>query len=619
MSIRVEHLTKRYGDSAVVNGVSLEIATGELFVLLGPSGSGKSTLLRMIAGLSEVDAGKVFLHGRDVTGLSPKDRGIGFVFQHYALFRHMSVADNVEFSLRVAKVPKEERRRRREELLELVGLSGFGGRRPQQLSGGQRQRVAIARALANRAPVLLLDEPFGALDAKIRVELRQTIRRVQRDLGVTMVFVTHDQEEAFELGDRIAVLHLGRLLEVGEPEELYLRPQTPFVATFLGAANLLIGQSTPRGLQLGAVEIPLRTEATADDGRRRVEVLFRPEDVEVAPTREDLTSLALGPAAVLETTYLGSFERLRLQLPRLRGVRGVAPATPFGADYLWVDASRSQHETRRFPLEPGHQAWLGLRRVHPLAHPGLRFLVVRDESPDAAAAVKLGEELSRSIHARVSIVGEDGERRELGPGIGVDTGPGSIDVTLVGKSSPLAFRYTDAPATREAYDVVMVGLPPRGHIKDTTRLLAAGEHHLMVVPSGAALPTRFLICVAVGEPGKEDVLFSSRLLRQLGAQATVLTVLPERGGADFVPEHVTRFLEASASLLRSAGADATTRVRRGPALREILAELEEGDHDLLVVGAPLPAAGGRSSLGGLVSDLLETPPPCPVLIVRAHL
>ena len=317
MSIRVEHLTKRYGDAAVVNGVSLEIATGELFVLLGPSGSGKSTLLRMIAGLSEVDAGKVWLHGRDVTALSPKDRGIGFVFQHYALFRHMTVADNVEFSLRVARVPKEERRRRREELLELVGLSGFGGRRPQQLSGGQRQRVAIARALANRAPVLLLDEPFGALDAKIRVELRQTIRRVQRDLGVTTVFVTHDQEEAFELGDRIAVLHLGRLLEVGEPEELYLRPQTPFVATFLGAANLLVGQSTPRGLALGPVEIPLRTEAAADDGRRRVEVLFRPEDVEVAATKEDAD---LAPA--------GSGQGARDHLPRLvRAPAAPAPAT----------------------------------------------------------------------------------------------------------------------------------------------------------------------------------------------------------------------------------------------------------------------------------------------------
>jgi sulfate transport system ATP-binding protein len=619
MSIRLEHLTKRYGDSAVVNGISLEIATGELFVLLGPSGSGKSTLLRMIAGLTEVDAGKVFLHGRDVTTLSPKHRGIGFVFQHYALFRHMTVADNVEFSLRVARVPKEERRARREELLELVGLSGFGGRRPQQLSGGQRQRVAIARALANRAPVLLLDEPFGALDAKIRVELRATIRRVQRDLGVTAVFVTHDQEEAFELGDRIAVLHLGRLLEVGEPEELYLRPQTPFVATFLGAANLLVGQSTPRGLALGQVEIPLGTEAAADDGRRRVEVLFRPEDVEVTAAREDLASLPLGEARVLETTYLGSSERLRLQLPRLRGVRGVSPATPFGADYLWIDASRSQHEARRFPLEVGHEAWLGLRRVHPLAHPGLRFLVMRDETPGAASAEKLGEELAKSIHARVTIARDDGERRELGPGAPLTmsvTGEGTQRTPAVGPTF-VPPRRGDGTSGRDSYDVLMLGLPSKARVRDLARLMHSGEHHLLVVPSGAALPTRFLICVAVGEPGKEDVLFASRLLRQLGAQATVMTVLPDDDDAS-VPQHVSRFLDRSAGLLQSAGAAASTRVRRGSPLREILAELAEGSHDLLVVGAPFPAVGSRSSLGGLVSDLLEEAPPCPVLIVRAR-
>jgi sulfate transport system ATP-binding protein len=616
MSIRLEHLTKRYGESAVVNGVSLEITTGELFVLLGPSGSGKSTLLRMIAGLTEVDAGKVWLHGGDVTTLSPKERGIGFVFQHYALFRHMTVADNVEFSLRVARVPRQERQRRREELLELVGLSGFGGRRPQQLSGGQRQRVAIARALANRAPVLLLDEPFGALDAKIRVELRQTIRRVQRDLRVTTVFVTHDQEEAFELGDRIAVLHLGRLLEVGEPEELYLRPQTPFVATFLGAANLLVGQSTPRGLALGPVEIPLRTEAATDDGRGRVEVLFRPEDVEVAATKEELSSLPLGSATVLETTYLGSFERLRLQLPRLRGVRGVAPATPFGADYLWIDASRSQHETRRFPLAAGRQAWLGLRRAHPLAHPGLRFLVLPDESPAAPAMVKLGEELARSIHARVSIVAEGGDRRELGPGV-AGAAQGLPDPGPNPAVSSFIVRFADGPgaASRDSYDVVMV--PAGTRVKDTTRLLATGEHHLMVVPPAAALPTRFLICVAVGEPGKEDVLFASRLLRQLGAQATVLTVL-DRGATDEVPEHIARFLERSAVLLQGAGAAASTLVRRGSPLREIRAELAEGKHDLLVLGAPFPSVGSPTSLGGLVADVLEEPPPCPVLIVRAR-
>jgi sulfate transport system ATP-binding protein len=209
MSIELEHLTKRYDGTPVVDDVSLAIATGELFVLLGPSGSGKSTLLRMIAGLVEVDAGRVRLHGQDVTEASPKDRGIGFVFQHYALFRHMTVADNVEFALRVRKVPAARRRERREELLQLVGLSGFAGRFPRQLSGGQQQRVALARALAHDPEVLLLDEPFGALDARIRLALRQALRGIERELSLTTVFVTHDQEEAFELADRVAVLHEG--------------------------------------------------------------------------------------------------------------------------------------------------------------------------------------------------------------------------------------------------------------------------------------------------------------------------------------------------------------------------------------------------------------------------
>ena len=177
MSIVLEDLTKRYGGHPVVSSVSLEVGDGELFVLLGSSGSGKSTLLRMIAGLSEVDAGRVMLHGRDVTDLPPAGRGVGFVFQSYALFRGMSIAENVEFALAVRGVPAEQRRRRRDELLELVGLSGLGGRMPRQLSGGQQQRVALARALAHQPEVLLLDEPFGALDAKVRLELRRTIRR----------------------------------------------------------------------------------------------------------------------------------------------------------------------------------------------------------------------------------------------------------------------------------------------------------------------------------------------------------------------------------------------------------------------------------------------------------
>ena len=270
MSITLDQVTKRYQGVPVVNDVSVNIGDGEFFVLLGPSGSGKSTLLRAIAGLTAVDHGRISLHGRDVTHVSARKRDVGLVFQNYALFRHMTVADNIEFALRVRRMRAKGRRERRRELLRLVALEGLDERLPAQLSGGQQQRVAVARALAHKPEVLLLDEPFGALDAKIREELRRTIRQVQRELGITTVLVTHDQEEAFALADRIGVMNLGRLLEVGRPDELYTRPTTRFVATFLGAANLLLAQQTKSGLLFGAVDVDgSHTEAGPKRARAR--------------------------------------------------------------------------------------------------------------------------------------------------------------------------------------------------------------------------------------------------------------------------------------------------------------------------------------------------------------
>src|ERR1044072_1536772 len=280
MSIILDQLTKRYEGHPVVNRLSLEIANGEFFVLIGPSGSGKSTVLRMIAGLNPVDEGRVILHGRDVTLATPQQRGVGFVFQHYALFQHMSVADNIEFALRVRKVPANERQKRRDQLLELVGLSGLGGRLPDQLSGGQQQRVALARALAHKPEVLLLDEPFGALDAKIRVELRRALRGIQTELGIPTIFVTHDQEEAFELADRLGVMNFGRLLEVGTPSDLYQHPQTEFVATFLGTTNLMVGESTAEGVQGGPVAFPINADSKRIEQASSTQggpALFRPE------------------------------------------------------------------------------------------------------------------------------------------------------------------------------------------------------------------------------------------------------------------------------------------------------------------------------------------------------
>src|SRR5215210_3218206 len=243
MSIVLEQISKRYGSQWVVDNVSLEVADKELFVLLGSSGSGKSTILRMIAGLSTPSDGRVFLHGRDVTWLKPQDRGTGFVFQSYSIFRHMSIADNIEFGLRIRKAPKDERRQKREQLLDLVGLAGLGNRYPHQLSGGQQQRVALARALVYEPNVLLLDEPFGALDVKIRAQLRRSLKEIQRRLAVTTILVTHDQDEAFELADRIGLVERGRLLEVGEPQTLYARPRSLSVATFLGGGTVLAARA----------------------------------------------------------------------------------------------------------------------------------------------------------------------------------------------------------------------------------------------------------------------------------------------------------------------------------------------------------------------------------------
>jgi sulfate transport system ATP-binding protein len=237
MSILVRNVSKRFGDFVALEDVSLEVESGSLTALLGPSGSGKSTLLRIIAGLETADSGEIELSGQDATALAPQKRNVGFVFQHYAAFKHMTVRDNVAFGLKVRKRPKAEIDQRVDELLNLVQLQSFGHRYPAQLSGGQRQRMGLARALAPEPQVLLLDEPFGALDARVRAELREWLRRLHDVVHVTTVFVTHDQDEAMEISDQIAVINHGRLEQVGGPRELYDEPASEFVMTFVGEAQ----------------------------------------------------------------------------------------------------------------------------------------------------------------------------------------------------------------------------------------------------------------------------------------------------------------------------------------------------------------------------------------------
>src|SRR5512135_154630 len=245
-AIELQEASRAFGAVVALDRVSLTIAPGEFFALLGPSGSGKTTCLRLIAGFDRPDNGRVLLEGEDVTDVPPYDRNLNTVFQDYALFPHMSVAENVAYGLRVRGVAADERRRRAGEMLELVRLSGLGDRRPAQLSGGQKQRVALARALINQPKVLLLDEPLGALDLKLREEMQAELKRIQRRLGITFVFVTHDQGEALSMADRVAVFSQGRVEQLDSPRGLYMRPRTPFVADFVGSANVIDGAMAER-------------------------------------------------------------------------------------------------------------------------------------------------------------------------------------------------------------------------------------------------------------------------------------------------------------------------------------------------------------------------------------
>jgi spermidine/putrescine transport system ATP-binding protein len=236
-AITLRGVSKHFGDVIAVNDVSLDIPEGEFITLLGPSGCGKTTTMRMIAGFEEPTAGRIFLRGDDVVGTPPNKREVNMCFQHYALFPHMSVAENIAYGLKLKKVPKEDRGRQVDEMLELVGLPGYGARRPGQLSGGQQQRIALARALVNRPAALLLDEPLGALDVKLRLQMRLELKRIQHELGTTFVFVTHDQEEALSMSDRIAVMNHGVIEQLGAPREIYQFPESAFVADFVGVLN----------------------------------------------------------------------------------------------------------------------------------------------------------------------------------------------------------------------------------------------------------------------------------------------------------------------------------------------------------------------------------------------
>lgn len=349
-AIDIAGVSKSFAGRQVLAELDLAIANGELICLLGPSGCGKTTLLRILAGFIAADAGSIRVAGQDVTKLAASARRMGMVFQSYSLFPNMTVLDNVRFGPRVAGRPKAEQLSRAGELLELVGLSSHAGKYPHQLSGGQQQRVALARALAMQPQVLLLDEPLSALDAKVRLQLREEIRRIQRETGVTTVLVTHDQEEALSIADRVAVMHDGRLLQIASPAAIYRQPADGFVARFIGAGAVLDGIAELAGVRVGGVLFPT-TAAAAHGAGSRVELFLRPEHVRVAAQAGDGTTPTVA-AEVREVTFLGAQTRLRMAVA--------------GDNALWADMASEQAEAFR-PGDAVFASWdVGAPRLMPV-------------------------------------------------------------------------------------------------------------------------------------------------------------------------------------------------------------------------------------------------------------
>lgn len=343
MSIELRNISKSFGDVAAVRNITFSVSDGELMALLGPSGGGKTTILRMIAGLEMPTEGDVFIGGKRVNDLSVQQRNIGFVFQNYALFKNMNVFKNIAFGLKIKKWRKREMRARVGELLELFGLEGLGERYPHQLSGGQRQRVAIARALAPNPSVLLLDEPFGAVDAKIRQELREWLVRLHAELNVTTIFVTHDQEEALELASRIVIFSRGILEQVGTPREVYEQPANEFVARFIGVMNILEPQVRDGVARVGELEFPAHGQAEG----QKLRIGFRPYAVQIS---SDLTQYRYH-AVLRRTFFLGVLLRVELELP----------------SGLVIRARMSKEEYANQALEDGKEVSFQIRQYRVLA------------------------------------------------------------------------------------------------------------------------------------------------------------------------------------------------------------------------------------------------------------
>ena len=604
MAIVLENIVKGFSGHLIVNKLNLTVNDGESFVLLGSSGSGKSTILRIIAGLLYPDEGKVFLNGNDVTNVAIQKRDIGFVFQNYAIFKHMSVLDNVEFGLKIRKVKKDERRRQALSMLELVGLSGLGERFPNQLSGGQRQRVALARALVYKPKVLLLDEPFGALDVEIRSNLRKTLLDIQRTLNVTMILVTHDQEEAFELADRIGVIERGNLVEVGTPSELYYTPKKEFIAKFVGGGNVVVGREKDKEIRIGSATLPFPKNAKSYEEGAPVRVLFRPEMVKFSKNdlqSNDKTLFNIGVGELKKYSFQGCMTKLLFELESLTGARPVMPTLSYGQRFANIVCTTASSEIQD-NLKIGDKFNIFLKSYHVLEPSALKFIYLANDLKRKEGALTVGRELALSSHGTLNlfhVCEKENEQedsllnlKKLKDSISDTNNNYHFDVKVkTGKVLSSFIREVQ----EGYYDVSLIDASNvnskinvqklRNMIKNI--LILAGVPVLIGNSMNKNI-NKVLICTRCGEPGKVVLNFGARLSRHLTSKVTLFNVLDNKINKENLNKlKAISSLEQGKTLFNIYNIKSDIKVTQGNFETETLNEVLTNDYNLTILGAPI--------------------------------
>lgn len=623
MSIVLDKIYKRLGKLLVVNNFSLEIFDGELFVLLGSSGSGKSTLLRIIAGLIKTDSGTIHIKGNDVTNLAPQKRNTGFVFQNYSVFQHMTVEENVEFGLRIRKVPAKERKIKSTELIDLTGLTGLESRTAIQLSGGQQQRVAVARALAYEPMVLLLDEPFGALDIKIRAQLRRSLKLIQSKLKVTTILVTHDQEEAYELADRIGIINHGQLIEVNSSEELYYHPRSEYTATFIGGGNVIAGRKIRNQIKVGSISLPFPENAPQHDENAPVKILFRPETTILSRnefTEEDKI-FKLGKGVIKDIKFSGNYYKIITELNELRGSQPVIPRLRYGQKAINIETviSGARLETEHYQLNKEY--WIGIKQYHVLEPSGLKLLVYHDklsvESPAAEFGLNLAKESGGSVHL-LSIVKSSEQMPKIRSRL--EKLKTSWQQKLINSTINVRKGSYTEEVIKEAqegfYEIIIFDLTEgiRDFVERKMHLLLSLKIPVLLVKNNHSQIRRILICTAGGEPGKGDIRFGSRVARLTGADVVLFHVAHTYKSSEEL-RRAEYHLELGKITLDALDIKSDIKIElHDNIVGRIISETGKNEYDLIVMGASFPRVSRFFSLPNITNQIISKAQ-IPVLIV----